>query len=62
MYRIALSKSNFSTYNFRVTDWKDQLFHRHAQLFKESGEDYNFPLIEKANTIREFDDGLTRGV
>ena len=43
-----------------MTDWKRLLF-RNAHLFKNGGKDFNFPLIENAKTIREFDDGLTRG-
>ena len=43
-----------------MTNWKG-LSLRNANLFKNEGKDYNFPLIENAKTISEFDDGLTRG-
>jgi hypothetical protein len=37
------------------------LLFRHAHLFEDIGGEYNIPLAAKAKTVREFDDGLTRG-
>lgn len=34
---------------------------RHRLLFEEVGGEYNIPLAEKAKTVRDFDEGLTRG-
>lgn len=37
------------------------IFSRHASLFEGIGEDYNIPLVATAKTVRDFDEGLTRG-
>ena len=38
------------------------LFCRHALLFEDMGGEYNIPLAANAKYVREFDDGLTRGM
>lgn len=35
---------------------------RHALLFEDMTGDYNIPLVVNAKSVREFDDGLTRGI
>lgn len=37
-------------------------FCRHALLFEDIGGEYNIGLATNANTVREFDDALTRGM
>lgn len=34
---------------------------RHALLFEDIGGDYNIPMAANAKTVRDFDEGLTRG-
>ena len=34
---------------------------RHALLFEDTGGEYNIGLVANAKSVREFDDGLTRG-
>jgi hypothetical protein len=34
---------------------------RHALLFEDIGGEYNIPMVANAKSVREFDDGLTRG-
>lgn len=34
---------------------------RHALLFEDMGGEFNIPLAAKAKSVREFDEGLTRG-
>lgn len=38
------------------------IFCRHALLFEDMGGEYNIPLAAHAKSIRDFDDGLTRGM
>lgn len=35
---------------------------RHALLFEDMGGEFNIPMAAKAKSVREFDDGLTRGM
>ena len=37
------------------------LGYRHAALFENIGGEYNIPKVAAARTVRDFDDGLTRG-
>ena len=37
------------------------LIFRHALLFEGLGGEYNIPMAANARTVREFDEGLTRG-
>lgn len=37
------------------------IYGSHALLFEDIGEDYNISLAANAKTVREFDEGLTRG-
>lgn len=37
-------------------------FSRHALLFEDMGGEYNIPMAANAKSVREFDDGLTRGM
>lgn len=34
---------------------------RHALLFEDMGGEFNIPLAANAKSVREFDEGLTRG-
>lgn len=38
------------------------LFCRHALLFEEMEGEYNIQLAANAKSVREFDEGLTRGM
>lgn len=38
-----------------------RLWRRHAPLFEGIGGDYDIPLVATAKTVRDFDEGLTRG-
>lgn len=38
------------------------MIYRHALLFEDIGGEYNIPLAENARTVRDFDEGLTRGI
>lgn len=38
------------------------VFCRHALLFEGMEGEYNIPLAANAKSVREFDDGLTRGM
>lgn len=38
------------------------IFCRHAHLFEGMEGEYNIPLAANAKSVREFDDGLTRGM
>lgn len=42
-------------------EW-DTLFFRHALLFEDIGGEFNIPLAANAKSVREFDEGLTRGL
>lgn len=35
---------------------------RHALLFEDMGGEYNIPLAANAKSVRDFDEGLTRGI
>lgn len=35
---------------------------RHALLFEDMGAEYNIPLAANAKSVRDFDEGLTRGM
>ncbi|KAG8382564.1 hypothetical protein BUALT_Bualt05G0090500 [Buddleja alternifolia] len=37
-----------------------KIFKRHALLFEDIGGEFNIPLVANAQSVREFDDGLTR--
>lgn len=34
---------------------------RHALLFEGIGGEYNIPMVANARSVRDFDEGLTRG-
>lgn len=36
--------------------------YRHAMLFEDIGGEYNIAVAANANSVREFDDALTRGM
>lgn len=37
-------------------------FCRHALLFEDIGGEYDIPMTANAKSVREFDEGLTRGM
>nr|GME12104.1 embryogenesis-associated protein EMB8 [Ipomoea batatas] len=39
-----------------------KIFKKHALLFEDIGGEYNIPLAANAKTVKEFDEGLTRGL
>ncbi|XP_024378237.1 embryogenesis-associated protein EMB8 [Physcomitrium patens] len=64
-FNLVLSNEDFhkgfnKIYNKSLARGLRRIFAKHAHLFKDIGGDYNIPLVEKATTVREFDDGLTR--
>lgn len=38
------------------------LFYRHALLFSDMPGEYNIELAANAKTVKDFDEGLTRGI
>uniref|UniRef100_A0A1D1YPJ6 Embryogenesis-associated protein EMB8 n=1 Tax=Anthurium amnicola TaxID=1678845 RepID=A0A1D1YPJ6_9ARAE len=38
-----------------------RIFKKHSLLFEDMGGEYNIPLAANANSVRDFDEGLTRG-
>ncbi|KAK9285930.1 hypothetical protein L1049_025132 [Liquidambar formosana] len=39
-----------------------KIFKKHALLFEDIGGEYNIPVVANAKSVREFDEGLTRGI
>lgn len=64
---ICIPKSNFLVYAdshsiFRARSKWNSLCFRHAPLFEDIGGEFNIPLVANAKSVREFDEGLTRGL
>lgn len=38
-----------------------KIFAKHAHLFKDIGGDFDIPLAANAKTVRDFDNGITKG-
>ncbi|KAG0587589.1 hypothetical protein KC19_2G175400 [Ceratodon purpureus] len=67
VFDLEISSEDFHkgfcrVYNLALAKGLLEMYTKNAHLFKNGGKDFNFPLIENAKTIREFDDGLTRVV
>uniref|UniRef100_A0A7I4CUT1 AB hydrolase-1 domain-containing protein n=2 Tax=Physcomitrium patens TaxID=3218 RepID=A0A7I4CUT1_PHYPA len=50
-----------NVYDKSLANGLRKIFAKHAHLFEDIGGDYNIHLVANATTVRDFDDGLTKG-